>query len=468
MAMGYAGILCWMAALLVFRPGSVRPRREWALWGVGLCGFGVAVCLWPLAEIFAHVPLFRYVFPLRFNGWVALAFPAIAALELDRYAKDAREGRGTSTAVVLSAAALGACGAALYVFLFALRRAGGGLRFQTWQLAAVLTVLGLAALLAQARRRQPDVFVVGLTLLCGAELLFQWRGLNHLYAPELLFPETPLLRFLHAQPGPFRVAGKGSVLFPSTNVFARLEDIRTHDAVERRDYMAFLDRTCGYPYADYFKILQNVDAPALDFLNVRYVLAEPGAPAPGARWRGVYSGADGTVFENSRVLPRAFAPARVRSVPPPRPRPWPVLDAAAAFGPAFSEVTALGDWSAVAYVLADGAAEVENPPVAISGYAESTNAASFAARVAEGSGPGLVVLSLVQDGGWSARDASGAPVPTFLANGPFLALRLAPGEHRVALTYCPPGLRLGFAVSLATLGLLAAAAVLGRRRRRAA
>jgi hypothetical protein len=468
MAMGYAGILCWMAALLVFRPGSGRPRREWALWGVGLCGFGVAVCLWPLAEIFAHLPLFRYVFPLRFNGWMALALPAIAALELDRYTKDARHGRGKSTAVVLSAAVLAACGAALYVFLFALRRAGGGLPFQNWQLGAVLTILGLAALLALATRRRPDVFVVGLALLCGAELLYQWRGLNHLYAPELLFPETPLLRFLHAQPGPFRVAGKGSVLFPSTNVFARLEDIRTHDAVERRDYMAFLDRTCGYPYADYFKILQNVDAPALDFLNVRYVLAEPGAPAPGARWRRVYSGADGTVFENSRVLPRAFAPAHVRWVPPPRPRPWPVLDAAAAFGPAFSEVAALEDWSAAAYVLADGAGEVENPPVAISGYAESTNAASFDARVAEGGRPALVVLSLVQDGGWSARDASGAPLATFLANGPFLALRLAPGEHRVALTYCPPGLRLGFGVSLATLGLLAAAAVFGRRRRRTA
>jgi hypothetical protein len=467
MALGYAGILCWTAALGVLRPGSSRPRREWALWGLALCGFGVAVCLWPLAEVFARLPLLRYVFPLRFNGWMALALPAIAALELDRYAKDVREGDARPWAFVLAAGALAACGIGLYVFLVGLRRADGGLHFQTWQLAGILSVLALSAAAALLARRRPDLFIVALTLLSGAELLSQWRALNHLYSPALLFPETPLLGFLHAQPGPFRVAGKGPMLFPSTNVFARLEDIRTHDALERRDYVAFLDRTCGYPYAEYFKMLGNLDAPALDFLNVRYVLAEPGAPAPGARWRAVYSGADGMAFENSRVLPRAFAPARVRPVPPPPSRPWPVLDAAAAFGPAFSDITALEDWSATAYVLTDGASEVGNPAIAISDYAESTNAASFGARVAEGRGPGFVVLSLVQDGGWSARDASGA-LPTFLANGPFLAVRLGPGNHRIALTYRPPGLGAGSAISLGTLGLLAGAAVLERRRRRIA
>lgn len=465
MAMGYAGILCWAAALLVLRPGSRRPPREWALWGLALGGFGVAVCLWPLAEIVAHLPALRYVFPLRFNGWVALALPAIAALELDRYAADAHPGRGRAGAFVLVAGALAACGIGLYLSLLGRRRAEGGLHFQKWQLAAVLGVLGLAAVLAVAARARPGVFVAGLTLLCGAELLYQWHGLNRLYSPSLLYPETPLLRFLRAQPGTFRVTGEGPVLFPSTNVFARLEDIRTHDAVERRDYMAFLDRTCGYPYADYFKVLRDVDAPALDFLNVRYVLGRPDAKPPGSRWRQVYSGADGTAFENARVLPRAFAPARIHSVPPPPAHPWPILDAAAAFGPAFAEVTALQDWGAAAYVLADGPPERENPAVAISGYAESTNAAAFEARV-DGSKAATVVLSLVQDGGWSARDGDGAVLPTFLANGPFLAVRIPPGNHHVALTYCPPGMKLGAGISVATLGLLCAAGVARRARRR--
>ena len=64
------------------------------------------------------------------------------------------------------------------------------------------------------------------------------------------------------------------------------------------------------------------------------------------------------------------------------------------------------------------------------------------------------VTSLVQDGGWAATDAAGAEVPVSLANGPFLAVRLAPGAHRITLRYSPPGFRLGSGISLATLGLL--------------
>jgi len=466
MAMGYAGILCWAAALLVLRPGSRRPGREWALWALALGGLGVAVCLWPLAEVFAHVPVIRYMFPLRFNAWMALALPAIAALELDRYAKDVREGRGGPAAFLLVAAALATCAVALHLALAGLWRADGGLPFQKRQLAVILTVLALAALAALVNRSRPGVFIALLTLLCGAELIHQWHGVNHLYSPALLFPETPLLRFLHAQPGTFRVAGRGPVLFPNTNVFALLEDVRTHDAVERRDYIRFLQRTCGYPSDEYFKKLGNLDAPVLDFLNVRYVLDLPRAAPPGTRWREVYSGADGTVFENSRVLPRAFAPGRVRAVAPPQARPWPVLDATAAFGAAFSEIATLEDWGSTAYVLAAGIGDQENPAVAISGYTESTNAASFDARVGGGR-EAFVVLSLAQDGGWSARDASGRPLQTFLANGPFLAVRLPPGDRRVALTYTPPGLLVGLVISIATLGALAAAGALRARRRRA-
>jgi hypothetical protein len=229
--------------------------------------------------------------------------------------------------------------------------------------------------------------------------------------------------------------------------------------------MAFLDVTCGYPYADYFKMIRNVDAPALDFLNVRFVLGGPRDAAPGPRWRPVYAGADGTAFENSSVLPRAFSPSRIRFVSPPAARPWPVLDAAAAFGPAFAEIAALTDWRATAYVLSDGggAAEAVNPPVEVSEYAETTNAASFRARVPEGGPDGWVVLSLVQDGGWSARDATGPALASRLANGPFLALKIPPGERRIALRYCPPGMLLGSAITLATFLLLAAAAVRARR-----
>ena len=457
MAMGYAGIVTWMAALLVLRRGGPRRRSEKVLWGIALVGFGQAVCLWPFPEIFAKLPAFRYVFPLRFNGWVALALPIVAAMEIDRLEADRREKRSGAGAVVVLAALLAAAGVALYAYMFRYRRATGGLRFQTVELAVALAALVIAAGIAV--RARPGALAGALTALVAAELLYQWHVENRLCRPERQFPDTPMLQFLRSREGPFRVTGAGPMLFPSTNVFARLEDIRTHDAVERHDYLKFLDATCGYSYDEYFKKIRNLDATALNFLNVRYVLAIPGTPPPGARWRTVYAGADGIAFENPDALPRAFAPRRLRRVPPAK-AGGRLADAADAFGPEFARVAATTDWSDSASILADGPPEADNPAARIDRYEERTNAAAFDAAVPPGP-PSVVVLSFVQDGGWTARDDEG-PLAVHLANGPFLAVEVPPGAHRVRLSYTPPGWRTGTALSGATLVLTVA---LGLRRR---
>jgi hypothetical protein len=52
----------------------------------------------------------------------------------------------------------------------------------------------------------------------------------------------------------------------------------------------------------------NVEDPLLDRLNVRFLMAEPGAGF-GGRWKRVYAGPDGTLFENTAVRGRFFAVA---------------------------------------------------------------------------------------------------------------------------------------------------------------
>ena len=119
----------------------------------------------------------------------------------------------------------------------------------------------------------------------------------------------------------------------------------------------------------------------------------------------------------------------------------PRRDANAAFGTAFREIAANADWRQTAWVLSDRDGEAPGGAAEISDYRESTNAASFRARAgAEGA---WVVLSLVQDGGWSARDGAGRDVPVRRANGPFLAVQLPPGEHAIALRYASPGFVMG-------------------------
>ncbi|HEY1252645.1 MAG TPA: YfhO family protein, partial [Thermoanaerobaculia bacterium] len=466
--LGYFGLVGWIAVFLFLRPGSPRGRTEWVLAGLLVLGWGVGVGAWPFAEIYSHTPWIRYVFPLRLHSWEALAGPALAALELDRLARDAgRNPRALRVRLgaMISPAVVAALGAAVFLAFRAEHAIAGASAFQERRFLIALAVLLASAVLLAALAtpaaggRLP---LAGLTVLAAAELLFQWRGLFRLSSPADLFPETPLVAFLRSQPGPFRVVGAGPVMFPGSNVFAGVEDIRTHDAVERHDYLTFLDLTCGYKY-EYFKKIRNVDAPALDFLNVRYVLRLAGADAPGPRWRLAYDGADGRVFENGNVLPRAFVPERVSFVAPPPPGRLPPADANALFGGSFREIFRNADWKKTAWILDGGSAGGSGGAAETGDFRERTNSLEFTANVT--SERAWIVLSLVQDGGWTARDETGKPLALRRANGPFMALRLPAGTHRVRLRYVPPGLPAGVAISAATAAVLLALALVRLRRR---
>lgn len=74
----------------------------------------------------------------------------------------------------------------------------------------------------------------------------------------------------------------------------------------------------------------------------------------------------------------------------------------------------------------------------------------------------VLVWSIPFSAGWTAR-LDGSPVPTFRANLGMTAIRVAPGSHRVELSYFPPGLIPGLAAALAALLLLLAPALIRRR-----
>ena len=425
MALGYFGVAGAALALLLFRPGAGRRKAELALLlPLGL-GAAAATGTWPVFEAAIRVPGLRLMFVLRYFSLVALAGPAIAAFEADRLARDVPSRRRAALSLAASAGALVLVALWTYRRLAPIHAAAGGLSSQKRALALAVAALAAVAAAGIAAWRRPALATslpAALALIAAVELTWQGSRLYRYQPPARLYPDTPMLAFLRSRPGPFRVAGEGAVLFPNSNVFAGLEDVRTHDPVERKDYVDFLDRSAGYPPLDYFKRIRSFDAPALDLLNVRYLAGEPGWKPPGEKWRPVYDAPDGVVFENSLVLPRVFA---ARQLPP---------EARAASG-----------------------------IVTVTSYRESTNSASFHARLTEAS---RVVVSLAQDGGWTARDASGRWIPTSQVEGVLLALDLPAGESDVRLTYLPPGMAAGAAISAATALLLSAAALFFLRARR--
>jgi len=476
MALGYFGAAGWAAALLVLRPGSRRVRATWALLAVLVIGLGVGTGLWPFAEIAGHLPLYRWMFPLRIFSWIALAGASLAALEIDRLLRDAEGAPIRSTAAAAAVALLLAVFVLRAYDRYGLARGlAGGLAGQKRALAlsfGALAGFALCGFLAMSRRpRVRQALPYALAIVLASELTVQASRQYRLWPASGVFPKTSLVDFLAGQSGPFRVIGEGSTLFPAVNVFAGVEDVRTHDPVERRDYVDFLDAQCGYPPGDYFKKPVDLDAAALDFLNVRFLLSmnprfhDQMSPAgvSAERWRPVYSGPDGEVLENRHVLPRVFAPRTVAGVGPTGPSSDRVRSATPLFAAAYAELKRQSDWSQKAFVLGAPTEERANGEAEIRDYAESLSRLTFSVRARSGGGSGTVLLvSVVQDGGWTGRDDRGLRIPTTLANGPFLAVSVPDGAHEVVLDYSPPGARAGLAVSLGTLLVVAAAGIAAR------
>jgi hypothetical protein len=420
--LGYFGLAGWAAAVGLVRPGRPRRQEEWILLALAFVGAAVAMGCWPFFEVFLHLPLMRLTPPLRYLCWTSLAGAALAAFEVDRLAGDLEQDRRAILWPAGALAVLGLAALAVFRWLTPLYRAAGDL--DAHRRAALLTGVFAASatllLLIAAASRRHRLAGPLLVLLAFAELASLGRHLYRFGPPGDLFPPRPLLAFLQAQPPPFRVLGEGPVLFPNSNVFAGLEDIRTHDAVERRDYVDDLDRIAGYPPRDYFKFVQDVNAAGLDRLNVKFLVTPPDRAAPAPKWRLVYSGLDGRVFENTSVWPRIFA-------------------------------------------RQDRAARDDDDRLTVTEFRETTNSVSFVA-VVSGALEVTADTSLVSDGGWRARTATGAPLRVGRSDGPFLAFTLPPGTHRVTLSYRPRGFGIGLLISALTALALGAAAFAVRRR----
>jgi hypothetical protein len=143
--------------------------------------------------------------------------------------------------------------------------------------AGYLAAAGASWWIAKAKRLGVVVAIV-LSVWCAYDLsLFAGRFYPYLEPAETVVPATPAIRFLNAQPGPFRVAAFFDYLWPNAAEMFRFEDIRAHFGSEAK-YRRLIQRIDPSAWNGQSTMLQldsrrfDFSDPLVGMLGVRYVL----------------------------------------------------------------------------------------------------------------------------------------------------------------------------------------------------
>jgi hypothetical protein len=280
-AASYVGlmVMAYFAAALIARRTELRDRL-WALYAVVL--WLIAMGWTPIARVVADVPPFSITAndKLRFVALFVAAVVAAKALERVR--------------VLYALVGLSLAGGALYVYK---------LRADILKPADLLAPLLVIALIFIPRR----FAAMGAAVMLTGELFVLNSGFNALVDARYYQPALPIVEHLRriAPPEPFRIAALEWMLLPNASAQYGLEDIRGSDPMSYAAYTAHLKPIVVDDRSIDFDRIVDVQSPLLDDLNVLYLMTEPGAE-PGGRWRNVYRGEDGSLFENPAVRPRFY------------------------------------------------------------------------------------------------------------------------------------------------------------------
>jgi hypothetical protein len=304
----YAGAVLLPFAILGL---ASRRRERWPLLVNGLFGLALFARFPGVSDALASLPLFAIGINDRLIFLTAFALAGLSALGAERLREE-----GGARLFVLAAAGATVSLAVLFLLLrpsFAAAGLSSSEVAGRFALQMMPLLLALAAVALLGRRR------AGLAVASGIVLLLAQRGLEagSLY-PTLhagsLYPRLPA--FDHIPPQvPWRIAALRFTFLPNTPAFYGLEDVRGYDAMTLHRYFDTFPLWCQHQPV-WFNRVDDASRPFLSFLNVRWVFAAPGTHTPPG-WTLLHEDGAGLLFENPRVLSRAFVPREVWREPDP-------------------------------------------------------------------------------------------------------------------------------------------------------
>jgi len=285
-------------------------------------------------------------------------------------------------------------------------------------LVAMAAAAGVAVLAAGSRRLPallPALLLIGVATWDLGIVDKRFLHPTRMEPLATYYPETPAVRFLKGQPGPFRVAPLGSDFSSNAYMYHRLESIGGYHPAKLAVYDALLSKAG----------LGNLKLLAM--LNVRYVVGIEQIDHPA--FRAVAPG----VYEFLGALPRAFLASEAKVTSSPE-------LALAEFG------VDNFDPSRTAVLLEPLPGPIESPA---GGTVELTawGPERLEARVSAPR-PCLLVLSeIYYEPGWKAF-VDGTETKIYRTDYAFRSVYLGAGTHTVVLSHSAGTLRLGLVLSI--------------------
>jgi len=414
-----------LAALII-----ARRKDTWFFFGLAIVALCTAFDAPPFAHLLHELPLFDIALNQRLAFAGAFALSILAAMAIDRWSR-----RWSVLAIVV------ATGVALAVIASLIwnQQVTSGVDPELIRALLILELAPLAILALLLAFRTPARYA--LPALLGLILLQRTLADGDIY-PTLpraaFYPEVPVLREIGKDvKTPFRIVGKNFAMIPDTAAMYGLEDVRGYEA------MTFARLAATFPFWSTaqpisFNVVENLNKPFLSFLNVRYAITRSDESAPDG-WRLVLQDRGSRLYENTRALPRAFIPRRVRYERS-------SVDVILGMGKAtdFADMA----WITVPHYQPH---EISNGPGQLtlrkSDYGYEIDAVMDL--------DGWIVVSDSKWPGWRAY-IDGRRVETHYANHAFLGVFVPKGTHHLRLIYKPEAFTRGRNITFATLVLLGA------------
>jgi hypothetical protein len=427
----YAGSVLFPLAIL----GLWRSRRreKWVVLGIGIVGLLVGIEAAPFADWIAKLPLFDLALNARLIFALSFALAALAALGVD-----AASGRELAIAGGATAVALAALVAIEWKPMLVWGLAPSFILVQS-----ALLIAPLIAMAATARMRQAAVIILLLLLI---QRTAEMGNFYPTQPARIFYPRIAVLDRLPKGGPPYRITALGHVFVPNMATMYEVEDVRGYQAMTL-ERMRIAQDLFSVAQPVWFNRVDDLTRPFLSALNVRFALAPTGTPAPEG-WRRIDGQPGVEVFENLRVLPRAWLPRRV------------IISADPAFGEMASE-TAFGErgWIEIRRSVRT---DEENAQGTVVIRPRGYNTFLIDATLDRN---GWVFISESAWKGWRAT-VDGKRVNVRRADGTLLAVGVPRGRHRVELRYLPNAFVNGARVSGGTVVLLIIVAMWWTRRSR--